>query len=173
METRFNVFEVLQIAETIEHNGAKFYLKTAELFDNPESRNLCYKLANWKARHEKILAQRRKRFSEKTGEFGTFDPNNYVLSNPHVMAGLAVFATKPGSLKGTLGKENIKDIFKDAINRAKEAVVFYNGLKGFARDPASKETIDEIIKEENRHIQLLTEQIDKQVINDNVSTDSH
>lgn len=162
METRFNVFEILQIAEKVEHNGAKFYLKTAELFDDPEFRNICYKLANWKARHEKILAQRRKRFSEKTGEFGTFDPNNYVLSNPHVMAGLAVFATKSGSLKSPPGKENIKDIFKDAINRAKEAVVFYNGLKGFARDPATMDTIDQIIKEEHRHIRLLTEQLENQ-----------
>ena len=78
------------------------------------------------------------------------------------MAGLAVFATKAGSLKGPLGKENIKDIFKDAINRAKEAIVFYNGLKGFARDPATEDTIDQIIKEEHRHIRLLTEQLENQ-----------
>ena len=162
METKFNVFEVLQIAGKIEHNGAKFYLKTAELFDDPELRDTCYKLANWKARHEKILAQRRKRFSEQTGEFGTFDPNNYVLSNPHVMAGLAVFATKPSSLKGPLGREDRHEIFKDAIRRSKEAVVFYRGLKNFARDPASEETIDKIIKEEIRHIRLLTEQLEQQ-----------
>jgi rubrerythrin len=162
METKFNVFEILQIAEKIEHNGAKFYLKTAELFDDMEIRNTCYKLATWKARHEKILAQRRKRFSEQTGEFGTFDPNNYVLSNPHVMAGLAVFATKPGSLKEPLGHDNIQEIFKDAIRRSKEAIFFYNGLKDFARDPASEETIDKIIKEENRHIRLLTEELQHQ-----------
>jgi len=159
METRFNVFEILQIAEKIEHNGAKFYLKMADLFEDSELRNICYKLAAWKARHEKVLAQRRKRFSEKTGEFGTFDPDNYVLSNPHVMAGLAVFATKPGPLKKQPIKENKTDIFKDAIRRAKEAIFFYNGLKDFARDPASKETIDIIIKEENRHIRLLTEEL--------------
>jgi len=160
METKFNVFEILQIAEKIEHNGAKFYLKTAELFDDPELRDTCYKLATWKARHEKILAQRRKRFSEKTGEFGTFDPDNYVLSNPRVMAGLAVFATKPGSLKGPLGQENKQEIFRDAIRRAKEAIVFYQGLKDFARDPASEDTIDKIIKEEHRHIRLLTEELE-------------
>jgi rubrerythrin len=157
METKFNVFEVLQIAEKIEHNGAKFYLQTAEVFDDPDFRDTCYKLATWKARHEKILAQRRKRFSEKTGEFGTFDPDNYVLSNPHVMAGLAVFATKSGSIKHG-GK---REIFQDAIRRSKEAVVFYRGLKEFSRDPSSKETIDKIIKEEKRHIRLLTEQLDK------------
>ena len=162
METKFNVFEILQIAEKIEHNGAKFYLKTAELFDDPELRDTCYKQATWKARHEKILALRRKRFSEKTGEFGTFDPDNYVLSNPHVMAGLAVFATKPGSLKRPLDRENRQEIFKDAIRRSKEAIVFYRGLKNFARDMASKDTIDKIIKEENRHIRLLTEQLEQQ-----------
>jgi rubrerythrin len=32
-------------------------------------------------------------------------------------------------------------------------------LKDFARDPACKETIDTIIKEENRHIRLLTEEL--------------
>jgi rubrerythrin len=158
METKFNVFEILQIAEKIDHNGAKFYLKTAELFDDPELRDIYYKLANWRARHEKILAQRRKRFSEKTGEFGTFDPDNYVLSNPHVMADLTVFAHKPNSSGRLTGAESREQIFKDAIRRAKEAIIFYTGLKDFARDPASKDTIDKIIKEENRHIRLLTEQ---------------
>ena len=28
------------------------------------------------------------RYSEKTGEFGVFDPDNYVRSNPWTMAGL-------------------------------------------------------------------------------------
>ncbi len=161
METKFNVFEILQIAEKIEHNGAKFYLKTAELFDDMEVRDACYQMATWKARHEKILAQRRKRFSEQTGEFGTFDPDNYILSNPDVMADLAVFATTPGSLKGPLDRGSKQEILKDAIRRSKEAIFFYRGLKDFARDPASRDTIDKIIKEENRYIRLLTEQIEQ------------
>jgi rubrerythrin len=75
------------------------------------------------------------------------------------MAGLAVFATEPGSLKGPPERQSRQEIFKDAIRRAREAVVFYHGLKDFARDPASEETIDKIIKEEDRHIRLLTEQL--------------
>ena len=159
METKFNVFEVLQIAEKIDHNGAKFYLKTAEMFDDPELKNIYYILANWRARHEKILAQRRKRFSEKTGEFGTFDPDNYVLSNPNVMAGLTVFSHKPDSSRSLTGTESREQIIKDAIRRANEAIFFYDGLKDFARDPASKNTVDKIIKEEKRHIRLLNEQL--------------
>ncbi len=155
METKFNVFEVLQIAEKIEHDGAKFYLKTADLFDDPERRDIFYKLAGWKAKHEKTLAERRKRFSEKTGQFGTFDPDNYVLSNPHVMAGLAAFAGKPDSGRRMTGREGKNEIFKDTIRRSKQAIVFYQGLKDFARDLAGKDTIEQIIKEENRHIRTL------------------
>jgi rubrerythrin len=161
METKFNVFEVLQIAEQIEHKGAKFYLKTAESFKDPGIRDLYYRLATWKAKHEKIWARMRKRFSEKTGEFGTFDPDDYVLSNPPVMAGLMWFGTRQDAAPRPTGKEDKRQILKDAIGRAKEVVVFYQGLKDFARDPATRDTLDKIIREENRQIQFLGEELSK------------
>ena len=104
METKFNVFEILEIAERVENRGARFYLKTMELFGDPELRDIHYKLANRKAKNEKIWTRMRKRFSEKTGEFGTFDPDNYVLSNPEVMAGLTWVAAKPGSSRRLTGR---------------------------------------------------------------------
>ena len=54
MQTKFNVFEILEIAEKVEVKGARFYLKAAESTNNPELRDTYYKLANWKAKHEKI-----------------------------------------------------------------------------------------------------------------------
>ncbi|MCX5638140.1 MAG: ferritin family protein [Planctomycetota bacterium] len=162
METKFNVFETLQIAEQIEHRGAKFYLKTAELFADPERRDIYYKLANWKARHEKVIAQRRKRFSEKTGQFGTFDPDNYVLSNPHVMAGLTGFGIKRDTFRGFTGRESKEEIIRDAIRRENEAIIFYQGLKDFTRDQTTRDTIDKVIKEESRHIRTLTELLERQ-----------
>jgi len=162
METKFNVFETLQIAEQIEHRGAKFYLKTAELFADPQRRDMYYKLANWKARHEKVLAQRRKRFSEKTGQFGTFDPDNYVLSNPHVMAGLTGFGIKRDTFRGFTGRESKEEIIRDAIRRENEAIIFYQGLKDFTRDQTTRDAIDTVIKEEGRHIRTLTELLERQ-----------
>jgi rubrerythrin len=161
METRFSVFEILQIAEQVEHKGAKFFLKTAELFDDPELRDIYYRLAGWKAKHEKIWARMRKRFSDKTGEFGTFDPDNYVLSNPAVMSGLTWSGTNQEGNVRLTGRENRRQILKDAIRRANEVIIFYQGLKDFARDPASEETIDKIIGEENRQIELLLEELKK------------
>ena len=124
-------------------------------------RDVCYKLANWRAKHQKTLADRRKHFSEKTGQFGTFDPDNYVLSNPHVMAGLAVFSVKPDSERGLMGREGKEEIFKHAIRRAKETIVFYRGLKDFARDPASRDTIEQITREETQHIRRLVQSLEQ------------
>ena len=161
METKFNVFEVLEIAEQVEHKGARFYLKIAELFSDPDLRDLYYKLANWKAKHEKIWARMKKRFAEKTGEFGTFDPDNYVLSNPEDMACLTWFGTKqdvPGRLTG---RETKSQILRDSIRRANEVIIFYQGLKDFARGPATEDVIDKIIREEARQIKLLKEELEK------------
>jgi len=157
METRFNIFEILEIAEQIERNGARFYLKTADLFRDPELRDLYTRLASWRAKHMKIWARMRKRFSDKTGEFGTFDPDNYVLSNPEVMAGLAMFGTKTGSGMWLTGRESKQEIIRDAIRRTNDVIIFYRGLKDFARDQASEMTIEDIIKEERRHIRMLND----------------
>ncbi len=161
METKFSVFEILQIAEQVEHKGAKFYLKTAELFEDPDLRDFYYRLASWKARHEKIWARMRKRFSDKTGEFGVFDPDNYVLSNPAVMSGLTWFGTRQDAADRLTGKESKPQIIRDAVRRANEVIIFYQGLKDFARDPASEDIIDKIIQEENRQIELLLEELKK------------
>ncbi len=158
-ETKFNVFEILQIAEQIERKAARYYLKSAELFDDSERRDILYKLANWRARHQQVLARMRERYSEKTGEFGHFDPDNYVLSNPQVMADLTWFSAKPGHLQRETGRESKENILKDAVNRSNETIIFYQGLKDFARDPASKDIIDNLIKQETRHMHLVTEQL--------------
>jgi len=159
VETKFNVFEILQIAEQVEHKGAKFYLKSAELFDDANLRDVYYRLATWKAKHEKVWARMRKRFSEKTGEFGTFDPDNYVLSNPQVMSGLAGSSTKHDAPNRLTGRESRRQILADAIRRANEVIIFYHGLKDFARDPASQEMLDRIIREEDRQIGFLQDEL--------------
>jgi len=161
METKFNVFEVLEIAEQIEHKGARFFLKSAELFADPDLRDIFYRLANWKAKHEQVWARMRKRFAEKTGEFGTFDPDNYVLSNPEVMAGLTWFGTKHGNPDRLTGKETKSQILRDAVRRANEVIIFYQGLKDFARDPATEDILDKIVREEAQQIKLLNEELDK------------
>jgi rubrerythrin len=161
MDKKFSVFEILEIAERIENNATRFYLKAAELYDDSQLRDIYHKLANWRAKHEKILIKRRKDYSEKTGALGTFDPDDYVLSNPEVMAGLTWLGTKSDPAKGLTGHETKSEILNDAVKRADEAIAFYDGLKDFARDPEGERAIDKIIEDEKQNIRLLNEQLEQ------------
>ncbi len=157
MYTRFNVFETLQIAERIEHKDAEYYLSMAQKAADAELRTICLKLANWKVKHEKVLEKRRKDYSEKTGEFGTFDPDDYVLSNPQAMAGLASLADKQRVARNAARWTSTADLYREAVKRERETAVFYEGLKHFVADPACEEAITEILMEKNRHIARLSE----------------
>lgn len=161
MDTQFNVVEILRIAEEIEHKVAKFYLKAAERFDDAQRRNICYNLASWRAKHEQAWVRLRHEYSEKTGEFGTFDPDNYVLSNPQVMASLPCYGTGNGFHDAPTGYESGVQIVRDAIRRAESVLIFYHGLREFARDPASRDMVDAMIGEEDRHIRQLNRSLDQ------------
>lgn len=161
MDTCFNVVEVLRIAEEVEHKAAKFYLRAAERFADWERRNIYYNLASWRARHQQAWARICQEHSEKTGEFGTFDPDDYVVSNPQVMAGLSSFGTEGNAPGQPKGHESRTQVIKDAIRRSEGVVIFYHGLKEFAGDPASRHMIDYMIDEETRHIRLLNRLLDR------------
>lgn len=160
-DVQFNVVEVLRIAEELEHKAAKFYLRAATRFSDQERRNIYYALAGWRARHEQAWARIRREYSERTGEFGIFDPDNYVLSNPQVMASLTSFTTQARSHGTPTGHETAEQIVHDAMERARGAVVFYNGLKGFTQDPESRRMIDNMIGEEERHIHQLSRSFER------------
>ncbi len=157
VDTQFNVFEVLRIAEEIEHKAAKFYLNAAQRFSDPPRRNICYNIASWRASHERAWARLRREYSDRTGDFGTFDPDNYVRSNPQVMAGLPWF----GARDQFTGHESASQIVRDAIRRSESVLIFYHGLKEFARDPAGRGMIDAMTDEEDRHIRQLNRFLDR------------
>jgi rubrerythrin len=161
MDTQFNVFEILQIAEEVETKAAQFCLRAAERFADEERRNLYYSLADWRARHRDTWRRLRRQYSERTGEFGIFDPDNYVLSNPRTMAGLTGYGTDPNGHSRPTGYETKDQILHDAIRRFQGIIIFYHGLKEFARGPDSRMMIDSMISEENRHIHLLTHALER------------
>jgi rubrerythrin len=161
MDTQFNVFEVLQIAEEIERKAAQFFVRAATRSADVERRNLYYSLAAWRDKHRRAWARIRREYSERTGEFGVFDPDDYVLSNPQVMAGLTSFGTNPSPSGRSGGHGSRAQILHDAIQRTEGVIVFYQGLKAFAGDPDSRMMIDNMIAEEGRHVRLLTRSLDR------------
>lgn len=148
METKFDVLEVLKIAERLEHNGRQFYTKMAKLFIEKQCQTLCREMADFRAGRELTLARQRKLFGEQNSGFLPNNADDYFRIHPDVLADLSVFADKFYPHHALTGHESISEIVKDAVARTREAVIFYRGLKDFARNQETRALINQFIEEE-------------------------
>ncbi len=160
MTRTFNAFEAFEIAEQIERNGARFYRKAAEMFDDARVSGLFLKLAEWEKVHEELFADMRKQLSEQGRELRTFDPQDAPL-DPKAMAGLAAFGLTPDPSHELHGDESRQDVLKMAVQKEKDSIVYYTGLKEFVPPDAGRDKIDDVIKEELRHIGILNQALEQ------------
>jgi rubrerythrin len=162
---RFNASEVLEIAEQIKCNAARFYYKAAGLFADFEIRDLILELADWETRHENAFADMRRELSEDKQESSTCEFEYYTLDNARAIAGLTVFADKPYPSHRLTGRESKQQILKKAIRNELDIIVFFRGLKDhFARDQAARDESNNIIKEEMRLIDILKQLLQQALV---------
>jgi rubrerythrin len=158
MTVTFNASDVLEIAEQIERNGTDFYIRAAELFDDPDICQMFLRLAEWETEHEGTFAQMKQQLSEHSRQASTSEPDD-LLPDPRVMAGLAVFGIRSDPAEELRGRLEKTDIIRIAVEKEKDSIVFYHGLKEFVPAGADKGKIDDIIKEEMRHIVILDQSL--------------
>ena len=163
MAIEFNAFEVFEIAEKIERNGAKFYRKAAELFDDLSICKLFLDLADWETGHEQVFADMRKQLSEQSRQLRAFKPEDNSLLDVQALAGLAVFGIKAEPSGDFSSKQSKEDVLRTAIEKEKDSIVYYTGLKNFVPDRAGKDKIDDIIKEEMHHIRILNQSLQQRL----------
>ena len=159
MSITFNAFEIFEMAEQIERNGVKFYRKAAQGLSDRDIRQTLLDLADMEADHEKTFANMRKQISYKQRELITFDPENEVALYLQAMANGHVFDLRKDISQQLTGKETVEDILKMAIEAEKDSIVFYLGLRDFVPAKAGKDKVEDIIKEEQGHIAVLSQKL--------------
>jgi rubrerythrin len=160
-DTELSAFDVLAIAERIERNGEKFYRKAGELTDDVAAGKVFHDLARWEAKHAEIFRDMKQHLSQQRWELGTFEPSKLDVSGAQVMAGLAVFAVGPDPAADLTGSECRDDIFRIAIQKERDSIVYYAGLRAFVPAAADRAVVEEIIKEEMRHVRILQEALEQ------------
>ena len=159
----FNIDQILEMAEQIERNGVTFYRKTAETIDDQSIKDLLNELAGMEVDHEKIFHAMRDDLTAKEKESNIFDPEEEAVLYLRALADLRVFDQEAESAfkipEGIAEKEKIEKIFREAVNREKESIVFYTGMKELVGEKQGRDKIDLIIKEEMKHIRLLTNRL--------------
>ncbi|MFH1719915.1 MAG: ferritin family protein [Planctomycetota bacterium] len=160
MTVTYSAFEVFEIAEQIERNGAKFYRAAAELASDSLVRGIFLQLAEWEIRHEKLFARMKRDNVGLSRQPGTAKAEE-LLPDPKAMAGLAVFTIGPVPGEELRGGRTVADILMTAVKKERDTIVFYKGLKDFISAGAEQDKIDEIIKEEMRHVTILERLLNK------------
>lgn len=149
----FTADDILEMAEQIERNGAKFYRDAAGGVSDANHQALLKELAGMEDDHEKTFKAMRKELSAKEKQSTVFDPNDDAGQYLKALADHRVFFEKDvdtGSMRG---------ILKSAIGAEKDSIVFYLGMKEMVPEGMGRNRMDAIIKEEMSHITRLTREL--------------
>lgn len=156
MGFNFNLCEIFDLAEIIERKGSEFYRKAAETFRDSDMHEVLLQLADKEANHAIAFAAIRKSFSEREYPPTVFDPDDELLLYLQAMADHRICGIKDKNLCRELtGKESREEILQLAIDREKEGLAFYFGLKDAVPEQLDKDKVEVIIKAKMRHIGLL------------------
>jgi rubrerythrin len=159
MSIQFNADEIFEMAEQIERNGAKFYRKAAEGFEDSGTRDTLLNLASWEDQHLKIFSDMRASLPDKDRGWEMFDPEGQAALYLRAMADGHVFDPKADPSEKLTGKETLEEIYRTAMGLEKDSIVFYQGIREMVPERLGKDKIDDVIKEEMRHVTILSNQL--------------
>jgi len=159
MSRTFSAIEVFEIAEQIERNGGVFYRTAEERFRDSDAGGIFAKLADWEVKHEVAFAALRKLLAKEPEHLSRVDPENLPV-DARVMAGLSAFSIHADSADELDGCKTQADALKIALQKEKDTIVFYTGLKEFVPVDVAVSEIDDIIAEELRHVRIIIEALE-------------
>jgi rubrerythrin len=153
MSFDFNADEIFKIAEQIERNGADFYRKVAQKLTNPYKKQLLEDLASMEDEHEQTFKSLRSKLTTDEKLQTTFDPEGESERYLQALADTRIFYKKK------VDTNSMEEILKSAIAAEKDSIVFYLGIKDVVPESLGKQKLDEIIREEMKHISLLSKEL--------------
>jgi len=156
----FNADEIFEIACQIERNGAAFYREMSDKIANAPVQKMLLDFAGMEEAHEKVFMAMRKGLTGTEKRSTVFDPEGETALYLHAMADIHVFDGEADDdfifPDGLSDEAKARKILRAAINREWGSIALYLGMKDMVPEKLGKGKIDGIIKEEMRHVRLLT-----------------
>lgn len=153
----YNAFEVFEMAEQIERNGGEFYRKAAEMSEDEELSGVLQQLATMEDDHIRVFSSLKEKLAGQEWAQG-FDQENEAVLFLRAMASGKVFDSKKDPAQMLAGM-SMAAVLDKAIGVEKDSIAFYTGIKELVPQEFGRERIDNIIKEEMRHVRILSERL--------------
>lgn len=159
MDREFNGYEVLETAERMEQNAARFYRKAAGMYDDAKICKLFSELAQWEKRHIEVFAEMKERLSKQSWGLGQYGAERPDALRPKVPT--PVFPDREDPAQELTGREAKADVLRMAIQKEKDSIAYYTSLKEFVLGDEDARALKEIIAEEDRHVRILAQSLEQ------------
>jgi len=157
MGITLNADEIFEIAEQIERNGAKFYRAAAEKFS--AVRQTLVDLAADEDEHLKTFQAMRTQLKSSEQQPDVFDPDGQAQMYLRAMADGHIFDIKADPAEKLASQETVEDILKMALGIERDSIAYYVGLKDYVPVKAGRDKVEDVIRQEMKHIAILNEKL--------------
>lgn len=151
----FSIEDILDLAIQIEKNGEMVYRKAAERTSRESLASLFQSLAHEEVRHAEWFSDLKDKVNKTTEDPRLEEMGKKVLQG---ILGDQTFSLKEAGLEKM---EEVEDVLKAAIEYEEDTALFYEMIRSFLEDKETLRHLDAIIEEENRHITLLQEALER------------
>jgi len=158
MGINYTADEIFEMAIKAEKNATKMYSELAEKHEDPIISAELNKLAEMEANHGSVFVEMREAMPEDQRN-AYFDPFDEAAKYLKAIADAEVAEGSPAIAAGMTGRESFEDILKLAIQLEKQAILFYLGIRDMVPERLGKDKVEEIIKEEQGHVVVLSERL--------------
>jgi rubrerythrin len=153
MKKQYNLAEIFDIAIQIEINGAKFYRDVADKQTIPAVRSLLLDLADQEGGHEKLFRKMKDRFANKDNVAALNDE----FAMLYMQSEASNYVFKSLSVPEVTSTMLLRDAIELAMNRERDSILFFMGLKFLMKKTADKEVMNKLIEEEQFHLATLAQ----------------
>jgi rubrerythrin len=147
--------EALAAAVRVEENGASFYMKAAAGALDPETANIFSRLAAMEEEHRGYFMALVLEQEQREGVFKS-DPEGRYAASIEALADAGVSRLAASMADFFSGKRSSREATEFALAVEKDSVIFYLGLQEAVVDREEADKLGGIIKEELRHIAILS-----------------
>ena len=159
MHYAFNAAEVFDVAIQIELNGVAFYRKAAQYASDEAFRKELLDLGEMEQEHVADFTKLKQDLIGEQGEAEWFDPDGEAARYLEAFAEGNVFNVTDDASKALTEQPTVRDILDFAIERERDSIMFYVGVKELVPKKLGRDKIETIINEEMSHIVLLNRKL--------------
>ncbi|MCF6176897.1 MAG: ferritin family protein [Victivallaceae bacterium] len=153
MDKQYNLAEIFDIAIQIEINGAGFYREVAAKQSIPAVKAFLLDLADQEDGHEQLFRKMQNRFADNSD----VDALNDEFAMLYMQTEASNYVFKSENMPTTVADMLLRDVLKLAMERERDSILFFMGLKFLMRKSADKEVINNLIEEEQFHLATLAQ----------------